>query len=420
MALNLKRELAKSGFHRKNNKSLVVNKIKKNEREEIIQKNKILFDDPNTFLQLPYETNFEYIINKIPRGPQYDFDDKLIPYTMIGNPKYIKANKYAYSTSSKSVSKKTSFISKVKDPNLSKNNNNNINNVNNYYNIISDKEIKEIFNNYKNKIRKNKIKYKNDLISNNKFPKIMKKYIDKSLALQEKCLKKNEDNLVKFKNMGDFIQQKIKLKSKSMINKRIKNNLQNNSMSKDINITVGELIMNSGEEYRLKNEAKALIERKKIKEYGLSNANQNWEMSLRRPKNFVGKRNGIINFGSQKYPYWAIATERNPKYDEFISKPKNDGNYSSYGVLSSRTNSIQNLFNLEIKKNKTNDEILKNYFKKNNTCEALEIHGKKLIDFEEDLCKKLKGKKKIFNYKNNKEEVKDMTIQANYTYNNLK
>ena len=49
--------------------------------------------------------------------------------------------------------------------------------------------------------------------------------------------------------------------------------------------------MNSGEEYRLKNEAKAIIERKKIKEYGLSNANQNWEMSLRRPKNFVGKRN---------------------------------------------------------------------------------------------------------------------------------
>ena len=414
MALNLKRELAKSGFHQKNNKSFIVNKIKKNDREEIIRKSKILFDDPNTFLKLPYETNFEYIINKIPRGPQYDLDDKLIPYTMVGNPKFIKANKNGYSISSKSVSKKASFNSKIKEPNMSKINN--LNNVNNFYNIISDKEIKEIFNNYKNKIIENKTKYKNDLISNDECPKSMKHYIDKTLTLQEKCLKKNEDNLIKFKNMEDYIQQKMKLKSKSNRNKRNKTN----SMSKDINITLGELMMNSGEEYRLKNEAKSLYEKKNNSKYFLPNVNQNWEMSLRRPKNFIGTRNEIINYGTDKYPYWVVATERSPKYDEFISKPKKDFNYSAYGPLSSRTNSIQNVFNLELKKNKTNDDIFKNYLKKNGTCETLGIQGKKLIDFEENLCKKLKGKKKIFNFKNNKEEVKDMTIQVNYTYNNFR
>ena len=415
MALNLTRELVKSGYRRKSNKSLVVNKIRKDEKEEIIKRNNILFEDPNTFLQLPNETNFEYIVNKIPRGPQYDYDDKLITYTMVGNPKYLKSNKYTNLNSSRSTSKKASFISKIKEPNLSRINNN----INNYYNIISDKEIKEIFNKYKNKIIENKRKYKNDLISNDECSKTMKQYIDKTLSLQEKCLKKNEDNITEFKNIENYIQQKMRLKERASRNKGYKTNLQNNSMSKDININVGKLIMNSGEEYRLKNEAIALIEKNKNKKYVLPNVNQNWEMSLRRPENFIGSRKELLNFGTQNYPHWLNVTEKSPHFDEHISKPKNDFNYSSYGILSSRTNSIQNLFNLELKRNKTNDDIYKNYVKKNTDCDTLEIQGEKLIDFEENLCKKLKGKKKILNHRNNKEEVKDMTICANYEYNPL-
>ena len=236
MALNLKRELAKSGYRRKSNKSLIVNKVKKIDNKEIIQKNNILFEDPKTFLQLPNETNFNYIVNKIPRGPQYDLDDKLIPYTLVGNPKYIKANKYA--NSSRPGSKRISFISRVKEPNIIK-----LNNFNNYYNIISDKEIKEIFNNYKNKIKENKGKYKNDLISDDECSKVMKQYMDKTLTLQEKCLKRNEYNINKFKNMEDYIQQKMKLKAKSNRNRISKYSMNNNSISKDINIG-SELIMN--------------------------------------------------------------------------------------------------------------------------------------------------------------------------------
>ena len=243
----------------------------------------------------------------------------------------------------------------------------------------------------------------------------MKHYINKTLDLQEKCLKKNEDNAAKFKNMEDFIQQKMKLKEKTI--KRNKNYLENNSM-RDINLNIGELIMNSGEEYRLKNEALNLIEKNKNKKYVLPNVNQNWEMSLRRPKNIVGSRKELLNFGTQNYPYWFIVTEKSPQFNEHISKPKKDFTISSYGALTSRTNSIQNLFNLELKRNKTNDDIYKNYFKRNTACDTLEIQGQKLIDFEENLCRKLKGKKKILNYKNNKEEVKDMTICANYEYNN--
>ena len=413
MALNLTRELFESGYKRKNNKSLVINKAKMSDTD-IIRKNNILFDDPNTFLKLPYETNFEYIINKIPKGPQYDYDDKLIPYTMVGNPKFIKSNKFALSNSSKSTSKKASFISKIKDSNLSRINN--INNINNNYNIISDKEIKEIFNKYKNKIRENKIKCKNNLISNGECSKVMKQYIDKTLSLQEKCLKKNENNETEFKNMGDYIKQKMILKEKANKNKR-NNYLHNSSTSKDININIGELIMNSGEEYRFKNEVKDLINSRNNKKYNLLNANQNWEMSLRRPKHFVGNHKSLLNFGTQKNPHWFIATEKNPKFNEHIAKPKKEFNYSLNGALSSRANSIQTLFNIDSKQNKTNDDIFKYYFKRNSTCDNLEIKGQKLIDFEENLCRKLKGKKKIFNFRNNKEEIKDIIIKANYTFN---
>ena len=411
MAINLSRELAKSGYHRNNKKSLIVNKVKKSESEEIFRKNNILFEDPNTFLQLPNETNFEYIINKIPRGPQFDYDDKLIPYTMVGNPKYLKANKFMNSNSSRSTSKKASFNSKIKDPNISRINNN----INNYYNIISDKEIKEIFNNYKNKIQENKNKYKNDLISNDECSKIMKQYMDKNLSLQENCLKKNENNLNKFKNMESYILEKLKLKSKTDKNRRNKSQARNISNSKDINLSLGELIMNSGDDYRLKNEAKKIIEKEG---YGLTNINQKWEMSLRRPKNLIGTRKELLNFGTPMNPYYCMAIERSPQINEIISKPKHDSNLTYIGALSSRTNSIQNLFNLDLKKNKTNDDILKNYIKRNTTCETLEVQGQSLIDFEENIYKKLKGKKKILNFKNNKEEVKDMIIYANYGINN--
>ena len=122
MALHLTRELAKSGYRRNDNKSLIVKKVKSNELGEITKKNNILFDDPNTFLQLPNETNFNYIVNKIPRGPKFDNNEKIIPYTIIGNPKYLKLNKYGYSNSSRS-SRKTSFASKIKEPNLNRQNN---------------------------------------------------------------------------------------------------------------------------------------------------------------------------------------------------------------------------------------------------------------------------------------------------------
>ena len=76
------------------------------------------------------------------------------------------------------------------------------------------------------------------------------------------------------------------------------------------------------------------------------------------------------------------------------------------------------MFIPESKKSQTNEDIYKNAIRKNFTSDMLEIQGKKLIDVEEKLNKKLKGRKKILKFNNLNEEVKDLVIYSNYTYNN--
>ena len=407
MALNLIKELSKNDYFRKKNKSFLINKVKNFNTEDIIKKNNILFDDPNTFLKLPSETNFDYIINKVPRGPQYDLGNKLIPYTMVGNAKYIKKHKFQSAFGSKSFKRKI-FKYKSRHSDLSR-----IQDLKNGCNLISDKEIEEIFDNYKHKIKENKNKYK-DLIDKNECPKVMKQYIDKNLSLQEKCLKKKEDNLSYFNNLKENINNKMKMNfKKNYNNKGNKNYNDNISYNKDIQISIEELFLNSGEESRFKNKIKNLME-KNNSEFSFPDVNPKWENSLRNPEQTIKFKKRLINYKMQNNPYWICSSEKNL---ENIFKNKNK-NFSIYNNYSSRTNSMQNLFAQDSKKSQTNDDIFKNSFKKNFTSDMLEIKGKKLIDVEEKINKKLKGKKKILKYKNYKEEVKDMIIYSNYTYNN--
>ena len=405
--MNLINELTKNGYSRKKNKSFLLNKVTDFNTEDIMKKNTILFDDPNTFLKLPNETNFNYIINKIPRGPQYDLADKLIPYTMVGSTKFMKMRKFPISFGYKSFNRKI-FNSKSRRSTLSR-----IQDLKNGYNLITDKEIEEIFDNYKNKIKNNKNKQK-DLIDKNECPKVIKQYIDMNLSLQEKCLKKNEDNLADCKNLKGNILQRMKITNKKNANK--KNNksfYENNSTNKDIQLSIGELLMNSGDESRFKNKIINLID-KNNSEFFLPEVNQKWENSLRNPEQSAKLKKRMINCKLQKCPYWIYPSEKNL---ESISKKK-IRQFSNYNDYSSRTNSMNNLLIPESKKNQTNDDIFKNCFRKNFTSDMLEIQGKKLIDVEEKINKKMKGKKKILKFKNYKEEVKDMIIYSNYAYNN--
>ena len=413
MSLNFLKELSKKGFFRKKNKSFLLNKVKNYNTEDILKKNTILFNDPKTFLKLPNETDFNFIINKIPKGPRYDLGDKLIPYTMVGNVKYIKTHKFQGLLGSKSSNRK---IQKNKISSLNK-----ASETKYGYNLITDREIEEIFDNYKNKIseNKNKNEYK-DLININECPKVMKIYIDKNLLLQEKCLKKKEDNINKFNNIKEKITKKIKISKKCLGkgNSKCKSYYENSSSNKDIHLSAGESLMNTGEEIRYKNQLKNFVD-KTTNEIYLPELNQKWENSLREDLKIIKNNNKkrIINYKLDKNSYWMCPSE---KSGENNSKSKKlNINYSIYNDLSSRTNSMQNIFYPESKKSQTNDDIYKNCFKKNFTSDTLEIQGKKLIDVEEKMNRKLKGKKKILKFKNYKEEVKDMIIYSDYAYNNF-
>ena len=413
MALNFLNELSKKGFSRKKNKSFLLNKVKNYNTEDILKKNTILFNDPKTFLKLPNETDFNFIINKIPKGPQYDIRDKLIPYTMVGNEKYLKKVKFQGLLGSKSFNRKTQ---KNKFSSLNK-----ANETKSGYNLITDREIEEIFDSYKNKINenKNKNKYK-DLININECPKVMKIYIDKNLLLQEKCLKKKEDNINKFNNIKGKITQKIKISKKCFgkRNSKCKSYYENSSSNKDIHLSTGDLLMITGEDIRYKNQLKNFVD-KTTSEFYLPELNQKWESSLRDDQKNIKNKNGkrIINYKLNKNSYWMCPSE---KSGENNSKPKKlNINYNIFNDYSSRTNSMHNIFYSESKKSQTNDDIYKNCFKKNFTSDMLEIQGKKLIDVEEKMNRKLKGRKKILKFKNYKEEVKDMIIYSDYAYNNF-
>ena len=409
MALNLIKELSKQGYTRKKNKSFLLNRVKNYNTQDIAKKNKILFNDPNTFLKLPNETEFDFIINKIPRGPQYDLYNKLIPYTMVGNNKFIKMQKFQSAFGSKYFNRK-SFDQKTKIGKLTKNNVNK-----NEYNLITDKEIEEIFDNYKNKIKENKKKCK-DLIDKNECSKVMKQFIDKNLNLQEKCLKKNEDNNMQFQNLKENINQKMRANiNKKVIKNNNKSYHENNSSHKDIQLSVGELLMNSGEEYKLKNNNINFLS-KNNSEFMLPEINQRWENSLRDSKNSIKLKTRMANFKLNNYFYWI--NNSSVRNTENNTKNKKISSCSLYNDYSSSTNSIQNLFFPESKKSQISEDIIKNNFRKNFTSDLLEVKGKKLIDVEEKINKNLKGKKKILKYKNYKEEVKDMIIYSNYTYNN--
>ena len=351
------------------------------------KKKEYLFEDPNTFLILPNESNFKFIINKKPIGPRYNSNHKLIPYSIIGTPKQM---------SHKTTMNKSLSIRSKMSINQKLNHNHNSYFTSRDYKEVTDKDIRNIFNRLKDNIYCNVRKEKSEI--NKKEKDVKKDIISKQLKIQENSLKNNKFYLTQNKKIHHKIQRQIDLYLK-----RRKFNTSNSS-----NLS-SNFLMDSANNYFFKKEAKTMAEANKNietinkKYYKISsyddtkneknyftNPNVKWEMSLRRPKHFNGVIKKVLNIHTPKHPYWFISTERSPKSKEVI--------------LDSRFNTAKKI--LENKDNKDNK-----YFEDVNT---LNIKGEKLIDFEENLCKKLKGKKKLYKYKYEDKYLRDLNIATNY------
>ena len=363
-------------------KTLVVNKISPGSNLKIENEVKNLFDNPNTFLQLPSDSKLPFVVGRRLQGPRYDLDDKLIPYSIVGNPKFLK-NKINNNNNNNSISRS------IYSQQHSKSSMPRYNNDNSKSTTMSDNQIKAIFSKCKYNIENNNTK-SNDFLQT--IPINMNEYVIRPLLIQENNLKIYKKNIKFQKRFNRNVIKKLYTSSKTELSESNRINLIQES---DNYITKTETL-----NYLSHNERK--------KNFG--NGLQNWSMSLRRPKNFEGERRGYVNVGTDNKPYWIILREKYPNQFENIMNPNN----------------INNEFDKAMYKTQSFNKYITTFpnFKKfmNKTCDiwGLEVKGKNLLKAEEDNYKQLKGKtKRIVHLKYDKESMKDLNICENWKYKTI-
>lgn len=391
-------------------RTLIINKLQKPLKIPCLkQKANTLFQDPENYLKLPYETDFNFVVGQKPKGPRFNSDHKLIPYSIVGNiirrDQRKQTRKQTVQTnwsSSKSVrrsmrlSTKDKLNSVISMDSAQKEDKKKKRQV---VTNVTHSEIYDIFNNYKKLIDKNK----SQILGNNSIiykdiPKTMHQYINEPIYLQEKILKSNE----KYNNLVTKIENNIfRVMQNKNKTKRNYNELKNSSTNDSCN-----LLKNSGIEYRMKIEKINSEEKDKNPKLVLNNHIQNWEMSLRRPRNFVGVRKEYLNIRTDKNPYWLVLTEKNPIENEKIVNPLL--NYSN--------------INKKIRLKNLSYTTEKPYFLTNsgNTLtdfNNLEIKGNKLIDIEEKMANQMKGNIKLLDLKYDREFTKDIIFKLDYSIN---
>lgn len=360
-------------------RTLFLSKIKSPSKNEIIKhKLKTLFNSPETYLRLSNEGQFKYVVGKQIKGPRYDNNNKLISYSIVGK-LYQSKNK-----------KKNIHENKFLNPSFSRRNSNfktleskksSLINFND--NFVNDKELNFLFNKCEDNIKKNKI-LSNSFI--NEIPNNLNDTVKKHLYLQEK----------NFQNKYEIESFRKRLKHK--IQKKIKNKTK-------------ELLLSTSDNYREKKELTAYLD--KSEENNIGNSFQNWSISLRKPTNFKGIRKGIINYGTDKHPFWAQFKENIPKLFERIKKPNSINlnnsilykNHSKY-IKSDSFDSFNNTINSKYK----------SFHYHSLNISQLEIKGENLLDFEEKNIKLLKGRKKMFKLSYDKDSMKNLNLINNWKY----
>jgi hypothetical protein len=261
-----------------------------------------------------------------------------------------------------------------------------------------------MFNRSRRRIIKNKsqnLDNANVLFKN--IPILMKPYINVPLARQEKALK----NCEKYNEIMTKIENKIEkiLKMKRKTNKNLYNE-SNNYESYLYNSS--HLMKNSGIVYRNKIEKSNSNEKNKTPHLIFNNPIQNWEMSLRRPKNFFGERREYLNVRTDSNPYWIIVREKNPPEEEkIIYRQINNQAFRGMNTKNCSNNSNYKSYSKDLTNNVSSSNDMNN----------LEIKGRKLIDVEEQLKNKMKGKIKLTKFKYDRESMKNIIFKKNYFIN---
>ena len=287
-----------------------------------------------------FKTEPNIIFNQKPKGPKFDKNNKLIPYTYVGpanifssnnnSRKYYSSNKVSYADSSQSLntsrrqsrrSSKKIVFKKIIDGNK-----------NSQICFLNSNSLSKIYSEIKDRIKNNKKNYeREESMLFLDFPK----FIKKNIINQENILSKFSD----FKKQREKVQKKL-----------LKRTLKENNQ---------ELLINKSNDYIVKNQVNLYKDKNEDidKKYG----DNLWSITLRNPsKNGEYEHIGFQNVGSITEPkYTSFNLSRTA---EFCSTPECKSKIK-----------IKNLNNL----------VLSN----------LEIKGKNLLDFETNKEIGFKGKK---------------------------
>ncbi len=323
-------------------KTLYISSIKnhKNKNQILNEINKF-FGNESNFLN----TDSNIYVGRKPRGPRYDENNELVPYSFVGNANYLKKSllkksntKKILNQSSKTTETQGQLLKKKIDT----------------CDILDSKILQNYYTDMKNHTIRNKKKEN----------KIMLKTLPILIRDQ---LKNQEKNLNEYDILDNM--------SKTMENYLVKRTKKKKE----------QLLMTNVDSYLFRKAVLNTIEGKTPKEIKLGD--NNWYFNLRRPKNFKGNRDCYINIGTNEKPFWGRFFEKSPNYVLKCRKPIINENY----IKTFRKNPY-----LPVLPNGSNviNELA--------IMSTLHIDGKSLIDFEKKM-QDFPGKKKL--YKRNQLEV---------------
>lgn len=226
------------------------------------------------------------------------------------------------------------------------------------FELIDNEKLKNIFNSFKRNIkptkRQNEI-YKSS-INNNSSQIIIPKQISLNLSIQSRRLQNQKHIDRQSRNISKYL-------------------------SKKLHKNESDLLINGVHLYRYKKE---ILDEDEDKDNPKKITDQSclfkWISSLRRPKNFFGKRESYINVSSENNPLWSIVVEKYPITKEMSVKSGynlNNRDYKDFKrkrnlstLNSAKLRTVENLDNLSVKGKKLFN-IEYNRELSNNNCKIL-------------------------------------------------
>ena len=233
--------------------------------------------------------------------------------------------------------------------------------------IIDNNNLKKIFENYKSKIYKNKNLRKNE----SSFSRSVKGINNiNSLYNKSKANTLNNDEIIPYDLFKSLNYQNKRINDELNYFKRIKS--ISKQLSKQLNKNEDDLLFNKVDLFKYKKEILSGLNKESLPE------KFKWNISLRLPPNFKGKREYNVNVNSERNPFWGVVVERYPHIKELSVKPGYNLRQKEFVKFSRDMNNIN--------KNKNNVNAIKNL-------DDLNVVGNNLLDMEYKREMSTKGRK---------------------------